>query len=90
MANNRDAIDRVLLHQFLWKYRARNDFLDFRTGELAEKLGVTIYTMSTILGQLVSDGRLKRIGSKYVVIDPSLCAWTPRKVPDESEQPSMF
>lgn len=89
MANNKDAIDRVLLHHFLWKYRARNDFLAFKTGELAQKLGVTVYTMSTILGQLVADGRLKRIGSKYIVVDPSLIVWTPKKVPKD-EQPSMF
>lgn len=73
--NTKDKVDRQLLHEYLWKNRERGDFMPFAVGELADKLGVTIYTMSTILREMRETGRVKKVRGKYQVLDPSTHAW---------------
>jgi len=82
--NLTDKVDRHLLHQFLWKYRDRSNFMTFKSGQLAEDLGVTVYTMSGILSEMVEKGLLKKVGHKYVVVDPGIAAWAPRNPDQES------
>lgn len=84
--NLTDKVDRVLLHQFLWKYRDRSNFMSFKSGELAEMLGVSIYTMSRILDEMNKKGLLKKIGNKYCVVEPGIVAWNP----NGEKQESMF
>ena len=75
--NLNDKVDRQLLHQFLWKYRDRSNFVTFQSGELAEMLGVSIWQMSRILGEMTEKGLLRKVGKKYAVIEPALASWAP-------------
>lgn len=75
--NTSDKVDRQLLHQFLWKYRDRSNFVTFQSGELAEMLGVSIWQMSRILGEMTEKGLLRKVNTKYVVVDPSIASWGP-------------
>lgn len=75
--NTSDKVDRQLLHQFLWKYRDRNNFMTFGSGELAEMLGVSIWQMSRILGEMAEKGYLRKVGKKYIIIEPALASWAP-------------
>lgn len=77
--NTKDKIDRQLLHEYLWNYRVRGDFVPFTTTELAEKLGISIYQMSRIFGELRDAGRVEKVGQKYRVFDPSVFAWTVKR-----------
>ena len=72
-----DKVDRQLLHQFLWKYRDRSNFCTFGSGELAEMLGISIWQMSRILGEMTEKGLLKKVGVKYLIVDPALASWAP-------------
>lgn len=74
--NTKDKIDHDLLHDYLWKRSDRLNQMTISTGELADSLGVTIYSMSRIIGDMIKAGRLRRIGSKIEVIDPELYMWT--------------
>jgi DNA-binding MarR family transcriptional regulator len=74
--NTKDKVDRQLLHEYLWKNRGRGDMMMMGVGELAEKLGVTIYTMSTIMRELRDTGRVQKVRGKYQIFDPSEHAWT--------------
>lgn len=85
--NLNDKIDRKLLHQMMWKYRDRMNFMTFKSGELAESLGITPFTMSVILREMTSKGFLKKKGSKYVVTDPAIAAWIPD---NDKSQESFF
>lgn len=76
--NTTDKIDRHLLHEYLWSKRGRGDFMPFKVGELAEKLGVTIHTMSKILREMRDTGRVQKVGAKYQIFDPSHAKWTHR------------
>jgi CRP-like cAMP-binding protein len=75
--NTNDKIDRQLLHQFLWKYRDRSNFVTFQSGELAEMLGISIWQMSRILGEMTEKGLLRKVGKKYSVTEPALASWAP-------------
>lgn len=91
LGNTADKVDRELLHQFLWKYRDRSNFVTFRSSELAEKLGISIYTMSTMFTEMCAAGRLiKKGGSKYLIVDPTLKMWETTTKPTAENQPSMF
>jgi predicted transcriptional regulator len=50
-------------------------FATISTGELADELGVTVYSMSRILGEMVKEGRLRRVGSRLEVTDPEIYMW---------------
>jgi Mn-dependent DtxR family transcriptional regulator len=63
--------------------------MSMKTGELAELLGTTVYSVSHILREMTDKGYLIKLGnSKYVVIEPSIAAWNPEG--DKSAQESMF
>jgi hypothetical protein len=82
-----DKVDRDLLHSYMWRNSDRNGRWIGRPGDLAEGLGVNAATMSTILTEMVQDGRLLRQAARYVVIDPALWAWSNKK-PDQ--HPTIF
>lgn len=71
----------------LWKYRDRNNFMTFKSGELAELLGVGIYTMSRVLTEMAEKGFIKKVGSKYLISDPAIAAWIPDR---KNNQESIF
>lgn len=77
--NTKDKIDRQLLHEFLWDNRGRGDFMVYSVTELSEKLGITIYSMSRILGQMRDVGRIEKVGRKYRIFDPSVFAWNSKR-----------
>ena len=70
-----DKIDRVMLHEWLWSKRDRNDFFQMSQSDLAAKLGVNIYTLSRIFGELAEQGRVEKHKSKYKIFDPAVIAW---------------
>lgn len=74
--NTTDKVDRDLLHDYLFKKSDRHNMMTIRTSELADELGVTVYSMSRILGQMREQGRLRKVGSKIEVMDPELYLWT--------------
>lgn len=71
----KDKIDRNLLHEYLWKISGRNGVLLISQTQLAEDLGVTIFTISHIFREMKEGGRLKKVGTKYHVVDPSVWRW---------------
>lgn len=87
--NVTDKVDRKLLHQFLWKYRDRSNFMSFKPGELAEMLEITIYAMSAIFKDMCEKGYLRKLGNgKYIIIEPSLTVWSDDKT--DPNQETMF
>lgn len=76
--NTKDRIDRHMLHEYLWKHRGRNDMMMLSVTELADKLNVTIFTMSKIFGEMREAGRVQKIGRKYQIFDPSERVWDHR------------
>jgi Mn-dependent DtxR family transcriptional regulator len=69
--NTYGKVDLQLLHEHLWRKSGRQGLMTYRSGELAELLGIAVSTMSITLGKMVEEGRLKKIGSKYYVNDPN-------------------
>lgn len=68
-------IDRELLHKFLWETSDRSNFMTFSQGELAKEFNVTAATMSLIFKELIEDGRVKKIGAKWKIIEPDVHKW---------------
>lgn len=50
--------------------------------ELAKEFGVTTATMSLIFKEMAEDGRLKRVGAKFLIFDPDLYKWGNTPEPD--------
>lgn len=71
----RKPIDRGLLHQFLYKKVDNRGFLQYNQKELAEMLGLHEVTVSNILKELRADGKIRKVGRKIYVLDPSLSLW---------------
>lgn len=77
MAN--PGLDRDALHSFLWDRTDSKDVIRIVQRELAEQLGVTIYTMSRVVKEFCQEGRLKKVQTSnhniqsYVVCEPG--AW---------------
>jgi len=65
-------------HQYLWDHhRGPRNVLKTVKGELAEEVGITQSSLSRKLASLVEKERLKKLrASKYVIVDPSIWAWT--------------
>jgi hypothetical protein len=75
-------IDRHLLHEYLWKTRGRGNFMTSTQTELAVEFHVTRPTMSLIFKEMAEDGRLKRVGTKFLIFDPELYQWDHTPEPD--------
>lgn len=70
-----DKVDRGLLHEYMWKHR---DGLDRYMGtqqDLAAKLGLTVFSLSHIFGEMVATGRVRKIRGRFYITDPKLWAW---------------
>ena len=78
----KDKVDRDLLHEYLWKTSARGGMVSMSQTVLADKLGVTIFTISHIFREMKEGGRLKKIGPKYYVVDPEVWRWNHAPVRD--------
>lgn len=63
------------MHEFLWKHRGRGNFMSGTQTELAAEFDVTRATMSLIFKEMAEDGRLKRVGGKFLIFDPELYMW---------------
>lgn len=74
--NTKDKIDRDLLHDYLFQKSDRHNMITISPTELADELGITIYSMSRILGEMRKAGRLKKVGSRTEVVDPEIYVWT--------------
>jgi DNA-binding MarR family transcriptional regulator len=76
-------LDRDAIHRLLWERRDRRGTTTFKSGELAQELGVTIWTMSRITQELIDAGRIKRLRAAqtniktYIVRDPEAFSETP-------------
>jgi CRP-like cAMP-binding protein len=75
-------IDRQLLHEYLWETRGRGNFMPFTQAELASEFGVTTATMSLIFKEMAEQGRLRRVGAKFVIYDPEVHQWEHTPEPD--------
>jgi DNA-binding MarR family transcriptional regulator len=65
------GIDREMLHELLWEQRYGDDLVDLNQQTLAEHLVVTKPTMSRVVKDLVTAGRLEKLGEHtYRVYDP--------------------
>ena len=84
--NTKDKIDRDLLHEYLWKHSDRRGVYLGSQTDLADKLGVTIFTVSHIFREMKEGGRVKKLGPKYQIVDPATWRWRNSAVPD----PSLF
>lgn len=56
--------------------------MTYSQGELAKEFGVTQATMSLIFKEMAEDGRLKRVGSKFLIFDPDKHKWENTPEPD--------
>ena len=71
-----EAIDRDLLHRYLWNRADRLGRIHLVQTKLAEDLGVTKYTVSRIMREFTEQGRVRSIGRghksshTYLVTDP--------------------
>lgn len=71
------AVDRLALHQELWKRCDRFGKIQILQGELADELGITKPTMSNIIRDMSEEGRLKKVAAKkrnigvYQIKDPA-------------------
>lgn len=50
--------------------------------ELAAEFDVTTATMSIIFKEMAEDGRLRRVGAKFLIYDPNLYQWQHTPEPD--------
>lgn len=72
-----ETIDRHALHVYLWNQRDRRGQICIPQHELAEELGISIYTMSRIFKEMKDAGRVKKISGakhnvgRYVVNNPA-------------------
>lgn len=73
--NLRDKVDRDLLHAFMWKHADRNHRWLGRSGQLAEDLGINASSMSIILREMITEGRIKKVNGKFFITDPAQWAW---------------
>ncbi len=70
------AIDHDAFHAFLYNRAGRRGRIELQQTQLAAEIGVTKYTMSRIIAQMLEDGRLHQISKKrnnrgyFVVEDP--------------------
>lgn len=82
-------VDRYELHQRFWDEADRLGRCLIYQKELAAQLDVTQATMSIIIGELVDEGRIKKISAKqrnigvYLIRDPILFphAFDPVSIP---------
>ena len=69
------GIDREMLHELLWERRYGDDLVEIHQQTLAEDLTVTKETMSRVIRDLITDGRLEKLGEHtYRVYDPAIVA----------------
>jgi DNA-binding transcriptional regulator YhcF (GntR family) len=73
--NISDKVDRHLLHEYMWKHSDRNGCFQMTQTALANGLGVNLQTMSTIFRELVSAGRIRKVGARFHVADPEKWRW---------------
>lgn len=52
-------VDRNELHRLLWERRDRRGTYTFRGMDLAEEVGVTMYSFSRIMQEFIREGRIK-------------------------------
>lgn len=74
--NTKDKIDRDLLHDYLFQKSDRHNMITISPTELAEELGITVYSMSRILSEMRKAGRLRKVGTRTEVVDPGLYVWS--------------
>ncbi len=71
------TVDRLALHQSLWSRSDRFGKIQILQTELAEELGIAKPTMSNIIGELVQEGRIKKVAARkrnvgvYMILDPA-------------------
>lgn len=73
--NLKDKVDRDLLHEYLWKNSDRRGMYLGSQKDLAEKLGVTHFTISHIFREMKEGGRVKKVGRYYKITDPDKWRW---------------
>lgn len=50
--------------------------------ELADEFSVTKATISIIFKEMAEDGRVRRVGAKFLIYDPQLYQWEHTPEPD--------
>lgn len=73
--NLKDKVDRDLLHEYLWKHADRRGMYLGSQKDLAEKLGITNFTVSHIFREMKEGGRVKKVGRYYKITDPEKWRW---------------
>lgn len=81
-----EPFDVDAFHRLLWAEADRQHRIRIKQVTLAESLGITPFTMSRVMSDMVAKGRLRHIGAQktnqgaFVVADPDVWALTQ---PDE-------
>lgn len=57
------AVDEKALHKSLWSRADRLGRLTIKSIDLANEIGVTVFTMSRVMGRLEDSGRIRQIAS---------------------------
>ncbi len=61
-------IDRVALHRYLWERTDRRNTIEVQNNKLAELLGLSVFTISRVMHELIDAERVKKVGrAKYAV-----------------------
>lgn len=66
------AIDRELLHSWLWVNRDGRDYVRWSQAEVSERLDCTKPTVSRLFGELTAAGKLIKQGRRFKIVDPAL------------------
>lgn len=70
-------IDRVALHVYLWERTDRRKTIEVQNTKLAELLGLSVFTISRVMHELINAGRVKKVGrakfaiATYLIRDPA-------------------
>jgi len=64
------AIDRELLHSWLWVHKDGRGFVSGSQQQIAATLSCTAPTVSRLFGELIAAGKLVKQGKRFRVIDP--------------------
>jgi len=74
-------LDIHALHIWMWRTKTREGYLSVGMSELAENLGVALFSANRYQRMMVAQGRLKKLAqNKYIVVDPEKFLWEAKDI----------
>lgn len=69
--NPNPGIDRDLLHRYWWRKAGRRKTMKIVQTEWAEQLGINNNTLSRVMKEMISEGRIRKVGyCLYAIKNP--------------------